>query len=126
MISLSVDTDGLTGKTFDKSASELQSDIEIGENSISGTLKYVTDYQAYLGDEQNGNFIALHVVPANGATVTAELIGGVHGPVTLDEDNVVIFRVTSTSQKIKFAATKNGITSTYIYSLNGVTLQGAA
>lgn len=83
-------------------------------------------YQAYTGDEQDGHFIALHVVPEEDAVITGELIGGAHGPVTLDSDNVIIFRITSTSQKIKFTQTVDGVTCNYVYTLHELVLAEAA
>jgi hypothetical protein len=86
-------------------------------------LKYVTGYQAYSGDEQNGNFIALHVTVPEGAVVTGELVNGVHGPVTLDEDRVIIFRITNKdTQKIKFVASQYGDSTEYVFDLSGLTL----
>ena len=104
----------------------MQEDIEIDGDAITGTLKYVTGYQAYSGDEQNGNFIALHVNAPAGAVVKSQLINGVHGEVTLDEDMVIIFRVTDEeTQKIQFKVSKDGHESTYVYDLSGLTLANA-
>jgi VCBS repeat-containing protein len=86
----------------------------------------VTGYQAFSGDEQNGNFIAVHADVDDDAVVTAEVVNGVHGPVTLDASRVVIFRITNKdTQKLKFVATKNGDSTTYEFDLSGLTLNNA-
>lgn len=83
----------------------------------------MTGYEAYSGDEQNGNFLAIHVDAPEGATITGELVGGVHGPVTLDESRVIIFRITDkTTQKVKFVASQYGDSTEYVYDLSGLTL----
>lgn len=116
--------------TFDllgKYVDDLQESIEIGEDTISGTLKKVTDYTGFSGDvsEQSGNYLALHCdsVGAAGATVKVELVGGVHGEVTLDPDRIIVIRVTSTEQKVKITASKSGLESEVKeYKLTGLTL----
>ena len=123
---LSVDSDiPAATELFDKTAGDLQTGIEVGENSITGTLKAVTGYQAYTGDEQDGHFLALHCdVPGEtGITFTVELIGGLHGPVTLDPDGLVVLRIANTSQKVKVTASKAGYAPfTRVFSLTGLTL----
>lgn len=107
---------------FGKTVSELQEDIQIESGTISGTLKYISDYSSagYAGDEVSGNFLALHFdTGVEGTTYVVELMGGVHGPQTLDSDQVCIFRVTSNSQRIKVTASKDGYNSiTQIYNLD--------
>lgn len=126
-MSLLVNTDGLTSnKLFGKSESDLQTDIEINGLNISGSLKYVDDYSsAFAGAEASGNYLALHFDSnIEDATYTVELINGVHGPLTLDEDQICIFRITNTeTQSIKVTVAKTGYqTVTRIYSLAGLEL----
>ena len=72
--------------------------------------------------EQSGNYIAVKATAVEGAVITAEVIGGDHGPVTLDEDGILIARIKNTSQKLQFKAiTAEGI-QTITYSLAGLTL----
>lgn len=105
----------------------MQEDIEVTDKAITGTLKAVTGYTGFSGDagEQSGNYLALYIeVPdVDDATITAQLIGGVHGPVTLDSDGLLVVRVTSTTQKVKITASKDGMaTVERTFSLSGVTL----
>jgi hypothetical protein len=121
LISLSVDTDGLTGAgaLLGKSVGDLQADIEIENGELSGTSLYVTGYTGFSGDvsEQSGNYLALHASSTvQGATLTAQLVGGIHGPVTLDGDGIVIFRLNENATAVKFTASKDG------YTMNELTI----
>lgn len=107
--------------------SDLQEDIVVGKDKITGTLKAVSGYTGFSGDvsEQAGNFLALHcdVPDTVGYTITAELVGGLHGPVNLDPDGLIIFRISSNTQKVKITASKTGLDSvTYLYSIADLTL----
>lgn len=114
---------------FNKTVDDLQSGISVWASSISGTLKYVADYSdaGYTGDEQSGNFLVLHaeVPDVEDVTITAELINGVHGPVTLDSDGLCIFRVADkTSQSVKFVARKTGYEPfSKTFTLNGLEVE---
>ena len=106
---------------FGKVASDLQDDIIIEGNAIAGTLKYVADYSsAYGPGEDSGNYIVLKIESEEGAVITGEVVGGVHGPVTLDEDGILISRITDKdSQTIKIVASVEGGGSvTKIFSLS--------
>lgn len=116
----------LLGKELD----DLQSGVGVGGSDITGTLKYVTGYTGFSGDpaEQQGNYLVLHIDTAvEGATITAQVIGGDHGAVTLDSDRTLIVRIKNKSQKIKIVASKEGYpTIEKTYSLSGLTLETAS
>ena len=110
-----------------KYVTDLQSNIVIGSDSVSGTLKYVTGYTGFSGDvsEQSGNYLALHCDGVPSAdTVTFELVNGTVGhPVTLDSDRLIVVRITDTqTQYIKVTATKSGKTFTKTLYLMGLVL----
>lgn len=112
---------------FGKTASDLQEGILVGDNAIRGKVKYIADYSsAYGSGEDSGNYLALHcAVPGvEGVTLTCELVGGVHGPQILDEDGIIITRITNKStQTFKVVASKDGCASvTKTFSLKGLTL----
>lgn len=95
--------------------------------TITGKLKYVTGYTGFSSDvaEQSGNYLVLHFdTVAEDTTITVELIGGVHGPTTLDPDGICIFRVTNPlNQTIAVTATKSGQRAdTATYTLRGLSL----
>ena len=112
---------------FGKVSSDLQSGIIVGSKSITGTVKYIADYSsAYGSGEDSGNYLVLHceVPDVEGVTLTCELVGGVHGPQTLDSDGICIFRVTNKStQTIKVVASKSGYANvTKVFKLNELVL----
>ena len=112
---------------FGKKVSDLQSNIVIGENAISGSLKHVTGYTEFSSksSEQEGHYLALKfdVTPADAVT-TVELVGGTKGPVTLDADkNIVRLIKSNTTQSIKVVSTKDGASVTKTYTLTGLTLE---
>ena len=126
MITLSVDAD-ISGETdlLGKSITDLQEDITVSDDAITGTLKFATGYTGFSGDEnlQSGNYIVLHAEADQGAVISAEVIGGYSGPVTLDTDGILIARIESTSQSIRFVGMKAGkITAVKTLSLSDVTL----
>lgn len=113
---------------FNKTADDLQADIVIGEDSISGTLKYVTGYTGFSSSvsEQSGNYLALKFDPTPvDAEVTVEIVGGTKGPVTLDEDKMWVGLIKSTSQKVKVTVTSGKDVKEATYSLSNLTLTPA-
>ena len=105
--------------------SDLQDSIAVSDDhKITGTLKYVTGYTGFSGDEaeQRGHYIAVHATADEGAVITAQVIGGDHGEVTLDSDGILIARIKNTTQKLRFTATKNTVVQTIDYDLSGLTL----
>lgn len=107
------------------SVTDLQSNIEVGASAIGGTLKYVEGYTGFSGDpaEQSGNYIALHATAVDGATITCEVVGGLHGEATLDEDGIIICRLASNATPIRFKATKSGKTETQTFNLQALVLE---
>ena len=114
---------------FGKTAADLQQNIAIGSNNaITGTLKYVDDYSSAFGPgEDSGNYIAIKFESDEDAIITAEVVNGVHGPVTLDEDGILVARIADkSSQTLKIVASKEGATSvTKIYTLDELTCEVA-
>ena len=107
---------------FGKVASDLQ-DISIAFGGISGTLNYISDYSdAFSGDEASGHYLAIKCEATDGAVITAEVVGGVHGEVTLDSDGLLVCRIANNLQSIRVTATKNGTSITQNYSLAGLNL----
>lgn len=109
-----------------KTAGDLQENVEVNSNAITGTLKYVTGYTGFSGNvsEQSGNYLAIKVTALAGATITVELVGGTVGhPVTLDEDGMIVIRITDLeTQSITVVATSGTISETQSFSISGLTL----
>jgi hypothetical protein len=117
-----------TATIFEAAVSSLQENIAIADGAITGTSKYKTGYTGFSGDAelQSGYFLALDITAPDGATkTTVELVGGVKGPVELDADMDVAFRITSNSQKIKIVTTVDGRDYENLYALTGLTLANA-
>lgn len=123
MITLSVTP--VTDATIDllgKDCDDLQENIVIGDDAISGTLKYVTDYTGFSGDvsEQSGNYIVLKCESNKEDAVIQVTLTN---PVTLDEDGIVILRVRDKdTQTITITATSGNQTVTQIYALSELTV----
>ena len=90
----------------------------------------MTGYTGFSGDptEQQGNYLVLHIdTDVEGATIQVELIGGAHGPVTLDSDRTLISRIKNKGEKIKITASKEGYpTVSKTYTLAGLKLEPAS
>lgn len=120
---------GATTDLFGKVVADLQEDIVVGSNSISGTLHYVEDYTGFSSDPalQEGNYIAIHCnVP--GLTADRYSISvSITNPVTLDADGIYIGYVANKdSQTITVVASASGYDSvTKTYSLSELTVESA-
>lgn len=112
---------------FGKLVSALQSDVEVDESTITGTLFAVTGYTGFSGDpsEQSGHYLALKFTAAENAVVQVELVGGTVGhPVTLDEDMNIVIRITDPeNQAVKVIVTEGNKVMTKIYDISGLTLE---
>lgn len=128
MISLSVDADIAAGEDlFGKTVSDLQTGIVVGNDAITGTLKYVSDYSSAFGPgEDSGNYLCLHCASeTEDAVITVEVVNGTNGPVTLDPDGLIVLRIANkNTQSIRVIATADGKANTHIYRLSGLTCKG--
>lgn len=99
---------------------DLQSDIVISENEITGTLNYVTGYTGFSGkaEEQEGNYLALYVDTNIDEDIYVEVINGFSGPVKLDSDKIIVLRIANNEQSVKI--TCGNIVK--VYSLANLTL----
>lgn len=88
---------------FGKVVSDLQSNIEITESEIKGTLNYVTDYTGFSSnpEEQSGNYLVIHNTSNLEDPIFVEVIGGYSGPVQLDPDGLIVLRIANNEQKVK-------------------------
>lgn len=110
-----------------KSVGDLQSNVTITNDVISGTLNYVTGYTGFSGDteEQSGNYLALKCTTEDsGDKITVELIGGSTGhPVTLGADRNIVLRIANTTtQSVKVVATNILKRVEKTFALTGLTL----
>lgn len=107
-------------EVLEKDVSELQSNINVNDDYITGTLHYVDDFTEFSENtkEQHGNYLALKFETETGSTTTVELVGGKSGPVTLDSDKTWVGRITDQDrQTIRVITSKNGSSVTKVYGL---------
>ena len=126
-MSLSVKPEDGEAVLFGKTVNELQSDVVVSDDEVTGTLKYVDGYVDFSSNvsEQSGNYLALKIEaePAEAETVV-ELVGGTKGPVTLVDDmNIVLLIKNKDTQSIKVTTTHNEESVTKTYGLSGLTLE---
>ena len=112
---------------FGKAVNELQSDMVVADDEVTGTLKYVNGYVDFSSNtsEQSGNYLALKIEaePAEAETVV-ELVGGTKGPVALDDDmNIVLLIKNKDTQSIKVTVDNGENSTTKTYGLIGLTLE---
>lgn len=125
MSGLTLDTDIEADENlFGLTVSDLQSNVAISGNAITGTLHYIDDYStAFSGDEAEGNYLAIHasVPDVDDVTITVT----VTNPVTLDADGICVCRIRDKStQTITVVASKEGYASvTKVYTLSGLTCE---
>ena len=126
-MSLSVKPEDGEAVLFGKAVNELQSDVVVADDEVTGTLKYVDGYVDFSSNtsEQSGNYLALKIEaePAEAETAV-EIVGGTKGPVTLDDDmNIVLLIKNKDTQSIKVTTTYNEESITKTYGLSGLTLE---
>ena len=108
--------------------STLTSGIQIKADSITGKLNYYNGGGwpdgAWSPEEAAGTFLPLHLTGEEGGQIKFEVIDGTAGEKTLSKtEDDVVFRIASTSQKIKITSTapskKDNVKT---YSLTGLEL----
>ena len=130
MIDLSVDADiPVSMDLFGLNVGDLQSNVNVGRNSIAGTLKYVTGYTGFSSnpEEQDGNYLVLHADDPDADKVVVELVGGTKGPVELDADRTIVLLIRNkATQSVKVQSFKNNVLKeTRNFSLGKLILEPA-
>lgn len=111
---------------FGKSVSDLQTGVAVGANSITGTLKHVTDYTGFSSktDEQSGNYLVIHAAVPGMADATVTVT--VTKPSVLDADGIAVLLIKNNTQTVTVKASKAGHEDvTKVFTLTGLTLQSA-
>lgn len=91
---------------FGKVISDLQENIEITNDEIKGTLKYVTGYTGFSGkvEEQSGNYLVIHNETNGDEPIFVEVVGGTSGPTQLDSDGIIVLRIANKGQRIRVSS----------------------
>lgn len=128
-ITLTVEAPSSTDNVLGKLASDLQTNVVLTDDAISGTLKYVSGFTGYSENTtlQEGNYLALEISAAPiDVVLTAELLGSSEAAKTVGVDGIVAFRITNTaSQSIKVTATMGRESTVRTYTLSGIKLETA-
>ena len=115
-------------QTYGLDVVNLQSDIVVEENEITGTLKYVSEFTGFSSkpEEQEGNFLALSLSANENVEITTQLINGTNeDPVTVS-DGFCVYRISDKdTQSIKVTFTKGNTVETMTYGLSGLTCNEA-
>ena len=108
-------------------AGQMQSDIVVSGNAITGTLNKLTSGQL-VTDWGEGHFIALKFDNFSSGLTYADVRVGLHnsagsGLVTLDSYKDAVLKITDKdNQKLMIVQSKNGATKTQYFDLSGLTL----
>lgn len=91
---------------FGKVISDLQENIEITDDEIKGTLKYVTGYTGFSSkvEEQSGNYLVIHNETNGDEPIFVEIIGGTSGPRQLDSDGIIVLRIANNGQRVRVSS----------------------
>ena len=91
---------------FGKVISDLQENIEIVDDEIKGTLKYVTGYTGFSSkvEEQSGNYLVIHNETNGDEPIFVEIIGGTSGPRQLDSDGIIVLRIANNGQRVRVSS----------------------
>lgn len=101
--------------------SKLQSNVTVdGGNVLHGTLHHIKNFDKY-DQGATGNFAALHVVAPTDATV--KITTSSVTDKALDEDRIVIWKVTSTEDTMKVKVERGEESSNVDYKASGLTLE---
>lgn len=115
------DTD-LLGKVV----SDLQDSMVNANGVITGNSHYVTDYTGFSSktDEQQGNYVALHVsVP--GMTIGQDGLAIKVNNSSLDSDGLIVLILKNSTKPIKVVATKGDFSKTIELDRTGIVMEPA-
>lgn len=107
-----------------KVVADLQENVEIDGDAVTGTLHYLDDYTGFSGDPelQSGNYICLHFESSVPATIQAAYNDKT---VTLTDDGILIVRVADKDLPLTVTATYIGQIVTKTYDLSALTLEAS-
>lgn len=108
---------------YGKTISEIQDNIMIADNAISGTLKKVESYPGF-GDAEanNPNYYLALSFDTNADKIVTKVIGGTEQEVDITADKFCVYRIKNNTQKIEIKTTKDNQINTKVYSLEKLTL----
>ena len=133
IISPSVEAENGGTTVLGKKVNTLQSDVEVNDFNITGSLKYVTGYTGFSGDPelQSGHYLAIKFGADDWSDYTSVKVGLDPSATGMDlvelindPDKNGVFRITDKyHQTLKIVYTDGTTTSTKSYSLRDLVLE---
>lgn len=111
---------------FGKVVADLQENMAVANSAITGTSHYVTEYTGFSSktDEQQGNYVALHVsVP--GMTIGQDGLTVKVNNSSLDADGLIVLILKNSNKPIKVVATKGNYSKTIELDRTGIIMEPA-
>lgn len=111
---------------FGKVVADLQENMAVANSAITGTSHYVTEYTGFSSktDEQQGNYVALHVsVP--GMTIGQDGLTVKVNNSSLDADGLIVLILKNSNKPIKVVATKGDYSKTIELDRTGIIMEPA-
>ena len=129
LISVALAPESADAEAFGVTADDLQSNLAVSGDQITGTLKNISDGTVWDSGtwdegESTGHFLFVKATDIpEGAVATLEVYGGTHGPTALSEDLNGVVRITDKdNQKLILTVAYEGVREQKIYGLKGLTL----
>lgn len=125
---MSVNVDANIGAETDlygKVVSDLQEDVVISSDGVTGTLKYIADYSAaFESGENSGNYLAIHCTTPGVEDAEITVTSSDEGTVLFDsETGIAICRITDKdTQTIEVVAYKDGQSDSVTLDLSDLTI----
>ena len=126
---MSVNVDASIGSETDlygKVVSDLQEDVVISSDGVTGTLKYIADYSsAFESGENSGNYLAIHCTTPGVEDAEITVTSSDEGTVLFDsETGIAISRITDKdTQTIEVVAYKDGQSDSVTLDLSNLTIE---
>ena len=109
-----------------KNVSEFQSDIQIKDDKITGTLNYIEGFTEFNGSdptEQEGNYLFLNFKDTVADKIESKLIGGKHDRyVDCTSDKWMLYLVTASCTGVEVKLTKGEMTNIKVFDISDLTL----
>lgn len=96
------------GEDYEKACSDIQSNIALVGNVISGTSLKVADWDGAFDMSKGDHFIALHFEAGTGQTIKVECVPSQGSPSPEFNDDEAVFQITEDTTAIKATTYADG------------------
>ena len=109
-----------------KNVSEFQSNIQIKDNKVTGTLNYIEGFTEFNGSdptEQEGNYLFLNFAGITADRIESKLIGGKHNTyVDCTSDKWMLYLISETCTAVEVKVTKGEMINTKVFDISDLAL----